>query len=92
MTSSKVTVDAAGLLHFDPGHAKAGAYVDLRAEMNTLVVLNTCPHPLDPKPAYAPPPVQLVVWESPPPAADDPVRTSRPENARGFTITERYFL
>ena len=30
------------------GHSKPGDSVDLRAEMDTLVVLNTCPHPLDP--------------------------------------------
>lgn len=89
---SRVVVDEAGALQFDTSHAKAGAFVDLRAEMNTLVVLNTCPHPLDPKPVYAPPPVHLYVWKSPPVAVDDPVRLSRPENARGFIVTERYFL
>ena len=35
---------------FVPGTARPAAYVDLRAEMNVLVVLNTCPHPLDPAP------------------------------------------
>src|SRR5262245_30709326 len=45
---SKVVADADGGLHFDSAHARAGAFVDLRAEMNVLVVLNTCPHPLDP--------------------------------------------
>jgi hypothetical protein len=27
-----------------------------------------------------------------PPATGDPCRVSCPENARGFTLTERYFL
>jgi urea carboxylase-associated protein 2 len=89
---SKVVVKNDGSLSFDPSHAKAGAYVDVRAEMNTLVVLNTCPHPLDPKTKYEPAPVHLAIWESGPVAADDPVRMFRPENARGFTNTERYFL
>jgi urea carboxylase-associated protein 2 len=89
---SKVTVDEAGGLHFHPGHSVAGSFVDLRAEMNTLVILNTCPHPLAPAGEYDPKPVHLTVWTSPPPAADDICRTSRPENARGFTVTERYFL
>ena len=48
---SKVTVDEAGALSFHPGPAGS---VDLRAEMEVLVVLNTCPHPLDPNPVYAP--------------------------------------
>jgi hypothetical protein len=36
--------------------------------------------------------VALSVRRVPPPPADDPCRISRPENERGFTITERYFL
>lgn len=89
---SKVVVDDGGRLSYVAGHSRAGAYVDLRSEMNTLVILNTCIHPLDTAPTYAPQPVQLTVWSSPPPGPDDFCRNSRPENQRGFTITERYFL
>lgn len=88
----KVTVNAAGQMTFHEGHSAPGNFVDVRAEMNTLVVLNTCPHPLDPSPTYSPKPVRLTVWTSPPPAADDFCRNSRPENQRGFILTERYFL
>lgn len=52
----KVTVDAEGRMHFVPNHSKPGARVDLRAEMDTLVVLSTCPHPLDPAPNGPPGP------------------------------------
>ena len=89
---SKVTVDDAGAMRFHESNSPPGAFVDLRAEMNTLVVLNTCLHPLDPAPAYVPKPVHLTVWTSPPPAPDDLCRNSRPENQRGFILTERYFL
>ena len=89
---SKVTVTGAGRLAFIPGNSRAGAFVDLRSEMNTLVILNTCIHPLDTSPIYAPQPVKLTVWSSPPPAPDDFCRNSCPENRRGFTLTERYFL
>ncbi|MEI7774813.1 MAG: urea amidolyase associated protein UAAP1 [Verrucomicrobiota bacterium] len=89
---SKVTANAEGRLQFCEGHSRAGAYVDLRAELNTLVVLNTCVHPLDPRKDYAPQAVELVVWSSQPPAPDDLCRTSCPENTRGFEITKRYFL
>jgi hypothetical protein len=89
---SKVTVDEAGALHFDETHARQGAFVDLRAELNTLVVLNTCPHPLAPAGNYAPKPVHLVVYSSDPAGPDDVVRTFRPENARGLEITDRYFM
>ena len=46
---------------------KAGDHVDLRAETNVLVVLNTCQHPLDSNPNYAPKPVKLTVLQMPPP-------------------------
>jgi urea carboxylase-associated protein 2 len=89
---SKVVVDDSGAMRFVSGHSPAGAVVELRAEMNVLVILNTCQHPLDPNPRYAPRPVELAVRRVAPPAADDICRTSRPENGRGFILTERYFL
>ena len=89
---SKVVADDAGKLSFIPGHSKAGGFIELRFEMNTLVVLNTCRHPLDPDPVYHPRPVKLDVFATPPPAADDPCRNSRPENARAFINTENYYI
>lgn len=87
---SKVTVDDAGDMHFHAGHSKAGDYVDLRAEMDTLVVLNTCPHPLDPATEWHPRAVELSIWRADPPGEDDPCRVSCPENARGFANTAIY--
>jgi urea carboxylase-associated protein 2 len=87
---SKVVADHDGRLTFVPGHSKAGDHVDLRFEMDTLVVLNTCQHPLDPDPNYHPRSVRLEVFRTPPPAADDPCRCSRPENERAFINTESY--
>lgn len=89
---SKVIADDDGKLQFQAGASRAGSHVDLRAEMNVLVVLNSCPHPLDPSPRYAPKGVKAIVWRSDPPGSSDLVRTSRPENERGFQNTERYFL
>jgi uncharacterized protein YcgI (DUF1989 family) len=77
---------------YEPGNSKPGSFVELRAEMNVLTILNTCPHPLDPSPSYRPKPVQLAIRKVPPPGPSDPCRLSRPENGRGFTLTERYFL
>ena len=45
---SKVTAESSGDLHFYPSHSRAGSFVDLRFEMDVLVVLSTCQHPLDP--------------------------------------------
>jgi len=85
---SKVFADADGRLHFQPDHSKAGDFVDLRAEMDLLVILTTCHHPQDTACTYGPKPVQLQLWRSPPPAADDYCRTYRPENERAFYNAE----
>ena len=89
---SRLDVDAEGMLQFHAGNSVAGAGVDLRSEMNVLVVLNTCQHPLDPNPKYAPKPVKLTVLKTPPPGPDDFCRNFRGENQRSFTLTERLFL
>ena len=89
---SKVVVDASGNMKFVPGHSKPGMFVELRAEMNVLTILNTCQHPLDPLPEYAPKPVNLSIRKVPVPSPDDPCRLSHPENERGFVLTERYFM
>ena len=89
---SKVEVRDDGSMHFVEKHAKAGSAVELRAEMNTLVILNTCQHPMDPSREYRQVPVNLTLKRVPPPGADDICRKFRPENERGFILTERYFL
>ena len=89
---SRVRPDASGALAFEREGRAAGQYVDLRCEMNVLVVMSTAPHPLDPSPAYAPGPVRLTAWRSGTAGADDVVRQSCAENARGFINTERSFL
>lgn len=87
---TKIAVDGQGDLSFVPGNSAAGSYVDLQAEMDTLVVLCSCPHPMDPKPEYAPGPVQLTVWRSELAAETNPCRSFCPQNERGFINTVRY--
>jgi len=87
---SKVVPDGEGRLRFVPGASAPGSTVALRFEMDTLVVLNTCQHPLDPNPDYAPGEVKLAVLETPEPTADDPCFQSRPENLRAFENTRTY--
>ena len=87
---SKVMVDERGQLHYVPGHSRPGSYVELRAEMDVLLLLCANHHPLEPAGRYAPKPVRLTLKRVPPPDAGDPCRTSRPENQRGFLLTERY--
>ncbi len=88
---SKVVADEAGRLAFVPGHSNPGDFVELRLEMNTLVILNTCQHPLDPDPHYHPRDVRLDVFPAAPRPENDPCRQSRPENARAFRNNEDYF-
>jgi urea carboxylase-associated protein 2 len=87
---SKVWVDEAGAMHWQPEHSRAGDALDLRFEMDTLVLLYNGPHPLDPATRWAPPDVLLQAWQAAPVAANDPCRARCPENARGFINTERY--
>jgi len=87
---SKVVADEAGRLSFVPGNSPVGSHVDLRLDMNTLVVLNTCQHPLDPDPVYHSRSVQLEVFPAVPVATDDACHHSRPENLRASRNTADY--
>ena len=88
---TKVVADEEGSLSWQ-SDSKAGDFVDLRAEMDTLIVLSNTPHPMDPKETYGPKPILLTVWTADPPADDDLCRTSRPENARALALTNQYQL
>jgi hypothetical protein len=81
---SKVAVDEAGVIGFDPLAAKAGARVELRFEMDTLVLFHTCPHPLDPSAAYPRKAIRFELTDGPAADATDACRLSAPENGRGF--------
>lgn len=87
----KVVADDAGNLSF-VDNARPGAAIDLRAELDVLTILSNTPHPLSPGNRYAPKPLDLVVWQADPAAADDACRRRCPENERGFRLTETYFL
>jgi len=86
----RVGVDDEGGFRWVARNSKAGALVELRFEMDTLVVLTNTPRPLDPRPTYGPPAVTLALFEGPGPESDDPCRIFRPENERGFALTEAY--
>jgi len=89
---SKLAADDAGRLQFDTAHRAPGQHIDLRFEMNTLVVLSTAQHPLDPNPVYDPKDVDMTVWRSGTAGADDACRLHCAENGRGLINTERYYL
>jgi len=84
-----VGVDGEGRFRWEGEGAAPGSYVDLRAELDLLVFVSNAPHPLAPG-DYAPKDIDLLVWKSPPPAADDFCRTATEEAIRGFENNARY--
>ncbi len=88
---SKISVDDKGNMHFHEANSRPGDIIDLRFEMNTLVVLSSCQHPLDPAPKYKPAAIDLIAWRSGTAGAEDPCRFFCAENQRAFINTERLF-
>ena len=89
---SRIDVDEEGRMHFVPSYASAGDRVELRAEMDTLVVLNSCPHPLDPSPEYRPGRLVVQIVRAEPAGPEDACRVRCEENGRGFINTERWHI
>jgi uncharacterized protein len=87
---SKAAPAEDGSLHFDASNSRAGQFVELRFEMDTLVLLHTCPHPLNPAREYPRRPVHMHFARAQAVSEDDFCRNSRPENTRGFANTEFY--
>ena len=57
-----VPVTPEGQLRFADGISAAGRYVEMRAEMDVLVLISNCPQLNNPCNAYNPTPVKLLVW------------------------------
>ena len=89
---SRVTTDDDGNLVFDTSAATPGASITLRFEMDTLVILHTCPHPLNPSEEYPMKPVQIEMRKADPVADDDYCKNFRPENGRAFENNRLYHL
>jgi len=59
-----VPVTPEGELTFEDGISEAGRYVEMRAEMEVIVLISNCPQLNNPCNAYNPTPVEVLVWES----------------------------
>jgi urea carboxylase-associated protein 1 len=59
-----VPVTEAGGLSFEDGLSAPGKYVELRAEMDVLVLVSNCPQLNNPCNAYNPTPVRFVIWDA----------------------------
>ena len=78
-------VDDDGSLHL--ADASGPSHVELRAELDLVVLLANVPHPLDDRPTYTSGTVRVTAWaaERPDP---DPFRDTSPERLRAFENTE----
>jgi uncharacterized protein len=88
---TRVDVGAEGDISYTP-QSEAGAYIDLQAEMDTLILLNTCPHVLDPEKDYAPKPLKVVIWDAGCAVEENPCYHKCEQNQRGFINTRSYYL
>ena len=90
MPAETVLVDDSGNLSLDTAAAQAGAQITLRFEMDTLVIMHSCPHPLNPASEYPYKPVHCELLPSAAVADDDYCLNFRPENRRGFENNRLY--
>jgi uncharacterized protein len=58
-----VPVTPEGGLTFEDGISDAGKYVELRAEMDLIVLVSNCPQLNNPCNAYNPTPVRMLIWD-----------------------------
>ncbi len=86
-----VSVDATGRFLWNAGRKRPGDFVDLRAEMNVVLVLSNCAHPLDPARPSTTGPATLIRHRVPRAGPDDPCRTISPEIIRAFEFTDRLY-
>jgi len=59
-----VPVTSKGDLSFADGISGAGKYVEMRAEMDVVVLISNCPQLNNPCNAYNPTPIRLLVWNA----------------------------
>ena len=79
---SKLATSDDGRLTWVPGHADTGDWVTLRTEVDLLLVLATCPHPMDQ--TWSPAAVSVEIDSADPYGADDPSVLFRDESARAL--------
>ena len=80
-------VDADGSLHLRRS-AAPGATVELRAEMDVVVMLANVPHPLDDRAAYTSSTVRVTAWRGVRTGPDDPQWVSSQERQRAYENTD----
>ena len=86
--SARVADD--GSLRFD-GSPTGRSFVELRADLDVLVLVVNSPHPLDNRPDYTATTLRLTAWNAVPP--DDPIGTATsPERVRAYENSLQYVI
>ena len=89
---SKVGVAEDGSLSFDSGASRAGAAIELQFQMDTLVLMHTCPHPMNPSPQYPRKSVSLALFNGQTATTEELCANTAPENSRGFENNRLFHL
>jgi urea carboxylase-associated protein 2 len=89
---TRIAIGEDGELSFVSENSPAGSSVRLRFELDTLVVLASTVHPLDPAEDFSPRPVGMRIEGAPPAGLEDPARSACAENERGFLASEAALL
>ncbi|MGQ7843396.1 urea amidolyase associated protein UAAP1 [Granulosicoccus sp. 3-233] len=87
---SKCAVQADGGISLVDGHSAPGSTLALRFDMDALVLLHTCPHPLSLSEHYPAGEVALSLSVGEPVSEDDECLNNCDENRRGFRNNELY--
>jgi uncharacterized protein len=59
-----VPMTPAGSMTFEDGISGPGKYIEMRAEMDILILISNCPQLNNPANGYNPTPVRYLVWDS----------------------------
>jgi len=86
----KVDVKEGSKLELSSQRAEPGSYIELRAEMNVLLVLSNTPHVME-EGEYNPSDVQLTLFKAEPVTEDDFCMNFSPQSQRAFINNARYF-
>lgn len=89
---SKVSVDNKGCMSLQTPHSKATENITLRFEMDSLVLLHTCPHPLNISHKYPKNIVKIELGCAQAVTDDDYCKNFCEENIRGFQNNALYHL
>lgn len=89
---SKVVADDHGNIKLDTKNQSPDNSLTLRFEMDTLVIMHACPHPLNTSERYPFTSVKIELGEADPVTDDDYCRNFREENQRGFQNNALYYL